>query len=71
MPGAVRTHSVVVGGYRGAPAEDCAHLLERLAEWLEGDTFRSDDQQVQFALHVAAAVCAHLYIAWIHPFGDG
>ena len=70
-PGAVRTHSVVVGGYRGAPAEDCAHLLERLAEWLEGDTFRSDDQEVQFALHIAAAVCAHLYIAWIHPFGDG
>ncbi len=70
-PGVIREHSVVVGGYRGAPAEDCAHLLERLAEWLEGEAFRSDDPEVQFALHVAAAVCAHLYIAWIHPFGDG
>ena len=71
VPGQVRHHSVIVGGYRGAPAEDCEYLLSRLAEWLESDTFRSDDPMVAFALEVARAVCAHLYIAWIHPFGDG
>ena len=71
VPGVIRDHLVGVGRYAGAPAEDCAYLLERLAEWLEGDTFRSDDPGAQHALHVVAAVCAHLYIAWIHPFGDG
>ena len=71
VPGQVRGHSVIVGGYRGAPAEDCEYLLARLAEWLESDTFRSDDPMIAFALEVARAVCAHLYIAWIHPFGDG
>ena len=71
VPGQVRDHSVIVGGYRGAPAEDCEYLLARLAAWLESDTFRSDDPMIAFALEVARAVCAHLYIAWIHPFGDG
>ncbi len=45
VPGKVRDYSVGVGGYRGAPPEDCEHLVERLAHWLEGDTFRSDDPQ--------------------------
>jgi len=70
-PGRVRDHSVVVGRYRGAPPEDCEYLIEQLAAWLESDTFKSDDPDVQFALAVASAVYAHLYIAWIHPFGDG
>ena len=70
-PGEIREHLVGVGRYAGVPAEDCAYLLERLAEWLEGDTFRSEDPGAKFALHVVAAACAHLYIAWIHPFGDG
>ena len=71
IPGMVRDHLVGVGRYAGVPAEDCTYLLECLAEWLEGDTFHSEDPDDQFALHVVAAVCAHLYIAWIHPFGDG
>ena len=36
-PGELPKHSVVVGSaYRGAPAEDCPYLLERLCEWLNG-----------------------------------
>ena len=70
-PGRIRDHEVVVANYRGAPAEDCDYLLERLVEWLENDTFTSDDEDVEFALAVASAVYAHLYIAWLHPFGDG
>lgn len=71
IPGKVRDYSVGVPGYRGAPAQDCAYLVERLAAWLESDTFKSHDPEVHFALTVACAVYAHLYIAWIHPFGDG
>ena len=71
VPGKVRDYSVGVWAYRGAPAEDCDYLLEQLAEWLEGDVFKSDDPETRFALAVACAVYSHLYLAWIHPFGDG
>lgn len=71
VPGEVRSYPVVVSSYRGAPAKDCEYLLRRLAEWLESDTFESDDPEIGFALTVARAVYAHLYISWIHPFGDG
>lgn len=70
-PGEIRRKSVVVGRYRGAPAEDCEHLVERMCEWLNGPDFEppGDDWKTPYAL-VKAAV-AHLYIAWIHPFDDG
>lgn len=75
-PGTIRTHSVVVGPYVGPPARDCWHLLDRLAEWLDGDDFRptsgeSDENRDAFARTVLSALLAHLYIAWIHPFADG
>jgi Fic family protein len=71
VPGKFRTDSVVVGRYRAAPAQDCEYLLDRLLAWLNGPTFENDDPEVQFALTLAKAVYAHLYVAWIHPFGDG
>ncbi len=71
VPGGVRKHEVMVANYRGAPAEDCNYLLERLAEWLQSGIFDSDDSNTKFALIVAKAVYAHLYIAWLHPFVDG
>ncbi len=69
-PGVVRKHSVGVGTYRGAPAEDCEFLVEKLCEWLNKD-FKSpnDDEIIIYGL-LKAIVC-HVYIAWIHPFGDG
>lgn len=71
IPGEVRTHSVVVGRYRGAPPEDCEYLLDRLGDWLEGPEFKNADPEIDFALMLVRAVLAHLYVAWIHPFGDG
>ncbi len=75
VPGRLRDHSVVVGRYRGAPAEDCARLLDRLCTWLgefEGDLLPAagvGGSRVAAAL--LQAVLGHLYLAWIHPFGDG
>jgi len=71
VPGELRKHSVDVGRYRGAPAADCGYLLDRLADWLEGPDFKAPDRDIDFALMLVRAVLAHLYIAWIHPFGDG
>jgi Fic family protein len=70
-PGKVRHHSVGVGRYRGAPAEDCPYLLARLCEWLNGPVFRATDEHWGMVYAILKAVIAHLYIAWIHPFGDG
>lgn len=71
VPGVLRTESVIVGSYRAAPAEDCQYLLDRLVDWLNGPVFVHQDPELQFALTLAKAVYAHLYLAWIHPFGDG
>jgi Fic family protein len=71
VPGEVRKHSVGVGRYHGAPWEDCDYLLDRFCDWLEGPDFKSPDRDIDFALMLVRAVLAHLYIAWIHPFGEG
>lgn len=68
VPGQVRAHSVGVARYRGAPAQDCDYLLDRLCAWLRELTVSEADGIVPA---VIAAVLAHLYVAWIHPFGDG
>jgi Fic family protein len=70
-PGELRTHSVVVGSYRGAPAADCERLLSQLCRWLNSDDFTSEDAQLRIPLAIVKATIAHLYLAWIHPFGDG
>ncbi len=72
-PGEIRKHAVVVGNYRGAPAEDCEYLLERLCEWMSSDAFKAPEDHPELAppLAILKAVLAHLYLAWIHPFGDG
>jgi Fic family protein len=75
IPGEIRQYSVTVGGgiYRAAPWQDCEYLLERLCEWLNGDVFTAPDDRPELAAPYAiiAAIMAHIYIAWIHPFGDG
>ena len=72
VPGEIRQYSVVVGRYRAAPAQDCRYLLERMCNWLNGPDFEADiDDQHYFVKVVAKALAAHLYLAWIHPFGDG
>lgn len=74
IPGDVPTFSVGVGRYSGAPREDCGFLLERLCEWLEEDAGWPElEEHLGSAVAVALlrAILAHLYIAWIHPFGDG
>jgi len=71
VPGKIRDHSVGVGRYRGAPHQDCLYLMDRLCHWLNASELNAaePDKRVPFA--ILKAVIAHLYIAWIHPFGDG
>jgi Fic family protein len=73
IPGETRTHSVTVGigPYRGAPAGDCDYLLNRMVDWLNGIESPADKPELKYPLAVLKSILAHLYIAWIHPFGDG
>lgn len=70
VAGQIRTHSVTVGRYLGAPAGDCEYLVDRLCSWLAGADF-ADPGGFGLVMPLLQAVIAHLYLAWIHPFGDG
>jgi Fic family protein len=69
VPGEIRKHSVGVGSYRGAPAEDCDYLLDRLCEWLNSEFKATQGDEIVVGL--IKSIVAHVYLAWIHPFGDG
>ena len=68
VPGRIRTYSVGVGGYRAAPAEDCEYLLQKFCSWL--NEFQIP-QSNRISFGILKAIIAHLYLVWIHPFGDG
>lgn len=73
IPGEYRHHNVLVGTvYRGAPAEECEYLINRLCQWLNDPNFlliQKKSQEVPAAL--IKAIVAHIYLAWVHPFADG
>ncbi|MFB9727094.1 Fic family protein [Haloechinothrix salitolerans] len=75
-PGEFTTTSLTVGSvYRGAPPEDVPFLMDRLCDWLNQFINPLDSPDTtpdhRFFCSFFAAVIGHLYIAWIHPFGDG
>ena len=69
VPGELRQYSVHAGPYVGAPWSDIPYLLERLCKWLETLTPRNEESRIPQA--IIKAVTAHVYLEWIHPFGDG
>jgi Fic family protein len=71
VPGEYRMKDVLVGNvYRGAPPQDCDYLMVRLAEWLNSADF-SAPKGMETVFAIIKAIVAHLYLAWIHCFGDG
>ena len=72
IPGEIRNYSVGVTGarYKGAPAEDCEFLLNSLCTWLNNN-FKAPNDTEAIIYGVIKAIVSHIYIAWIHPFGDG
>lgn len=69
-PGEVRRHSVAVGPYRGPDWDRCDETLSHMCDWLNGPAF-SADGPMRIPVAIIKASLAHLYLAWIHPFGDG
>ena len=70
VPGEIRRHSVGVARYKAPPAEESEYLLDRLCGWLNGPEFAAS-QGLGIAYAIIKAILAHIYLAWIHPFGDG
>jgi Fic family protein len=69
LPGEYRQHGITVGRYRGAPWEDVPFLISRFTDWINTEFIPPQGQELVYG--ILKAIIAHLYIAWIHPFGDG
>jgi Fic family protein len=76
IPGDYTTRPLLVGSvYRAAPPEDVPYLVEQLCDWINkliAPVYDLEiDRDKRFFQAFYAAVLSHLYIAWIHPFGNG
>lgn len=69
VPGEYRDDPVGVMRYRAVPPEDVDYLVARMCDWLSD--LHADREDMTFAVAVFKSILAHLYLAWIHPFGDG
>jgi len=72
IPGKFRTpgHNVVVGRYRAPEGKDVPELMNRLCDWLRKEFLFEEGGQA-FMDQIIQAIVSHVYIAMIHPFGDG
>ena len=70
IPGKLRDYSVVVGAkYRPPDYHDLEFLLKQFCDWSVKEFHFAKGQD--FRESVIQAIVSHVYIAWIHPFGDG
>ena len=70
VPGKLRQHRVVVGKYLAPNASDVPFLIDKLCDWLNSDYFIKEGYN-KTVLAILKAIVTHVYLAWIHPFGDG
>jgi len=70
IPGQFRQNNVIVGQYRPPESTDVIKLMQKLCDWMR-ETFHYEEGNTDFIDQVIQAIVFHVYIAWIHPFGDG
>lgn len=74
VPGRVRQHNVSAGSYLAPRWQDVPDLLDQFVRWMRemrATVTPESSEPDRFVNAVLAAILAHLYIAWIHPFGNG
>lgn len=71
VPGQLRNSDVIVGRYRCPDYRDVPILLDKLCQWLREEFRFGKGEQQSFSEVVLQAIVTHVYIEWIHPFGDG
>ena len=70
IPGRFRQDERVVGPYKTPRHEDVPELVRLMCEWLKAQFGFSSGRQT-FKEAVVQAIVTHVYLEWIHPFGDG
>lgn len=70
VPGQFRADNRIVGKYRCPDYNDVPELINRLCKWLL-EEFHFDKGQQEVKENIIQAIVTHVYIEWIHPFGDG
>jgi Fic family protein len=71
IPGRFREDNRTVGTYRPPDYKDVTELVEKLCNWIRKEFHFDQNQNQGFATAVVQAIVTHVYIEWIHPFGDG
>ncbi|MCK4469791.1 MAG: Fic family protein [Desulfobacterales bacterium] len=69
IPGQFRTDNRYVGPYRAPDYSHVSELMGNLCEWLKKEFHFEQGQD--FSTAVIQAIITHVYLEWIHPFGDG
>ncbi len=72
VPGRFREsgHEVVVSRYRAPDGTLVKEMMTDFCNWLQSEfNYKSGVQS--FTDKIIEAIAVHIYIAWIHPFGDG
>jgi len=69
IPGRFREDSRVVGGYLCPDHRKVYEYVNNLCSWLIKEF--NFEQDKSFRNAVIQAIVTHVYIEWIHPFGDG
>ncbi|WP_181832746.1 Fic family protein [Bosea caraganae] len=69
-PGEFSPVQVGVPRYKGAAPSDFATLVTKLCDWLNSD-FAFEDEELAVPFGLIKAIVSHVYLVWIHPFGDG
>ena len=70
IPGKFREDRRHVGPYLAPDPEHVPELIRNLCDWLRKE-FHYKDKGQGFRQAVIQAIVTHVYIEWIHPFGDG
>ena len=72
VPGEYATRQHGVMGYRAPSPSDIRDLMPRFVDWLAtSEQWEPPEGVPPLAVTVLKAIAVHLYLAWIHPFGDG
>ncbi|ABJ76616.1 Fic family protein [Leptospira borgpetersenii] len=70
IPGEFRKQNVTVGHvYKAPDYRDVESLIDSFCEWSKLE-FHYEKGQT-FSVAIIQEIVSHVYIAWIHPFGDG
>ena len=70
VPGAFRTHELVIQSWRAPHWQNAPSMMVDLVEWLH-DAAACLIPENALANAIAKAIVAHAQLVYIHPFGDG